>query len=150
MFGQALSKLDGVQPQVPPGGKRPPYEETVPCETQKPISDLSASSSGPIGQANSSMSAPAAKARWNGANQNAVPALREIAALSGLKLNTGQMAGGSSQSGSGGGSGSGGSGSGGSGSGGSGSGGASSGLGSVISRGAHDVGQAISAVVKTP
>ncbi len=124
---------------MPPGGKRPPYEETVPCESQKPITDLSASSSGPLPQAKSTMSTPAAKARWNGANQNSVPALREIAAASGLKLNTGKLSG--AQSGAGG------SGSGSGGSGGSGGGGAS-GLG--LSKTAHDVGQAISGVLKTP
>jgi virulence factor Mce-like protein len=145
MFGQALSKLDGVQPQVPPGGKRPPYEETVPCETQQPITDLSASSSGPIAQASTNMSAPAARARWNGANQNSVPALREIAAASGLKLNTSRMGGSSSNASSGGAGGSRGSG----GSGRSG-GGSSSGLGSTLSKTGHDVGQAISGVLKTP
>jgi phospholipid/cholesterol/gamma-HCH transport system substrate-binding protein len=142
MFGQALSKLDGVQPQVPPGGKRPPYEETVPCESQKPITDLSASSSGPLSQATTNMSAPAAKARWNGANQNSVPALREIAADAGLKLNTARMGGATSKTGSGGRGRSSGSG---------GSGGSSlSGLGSTVSKSAHDVGQAISGVLKTP
>ena len=99
LFGQSLTKLDAVQPQVPPGGKRPPYQETVPCETQQPITDLSAPSSGPIQQTNAGMSAPGAQARWKGATQNAVPALQEIAAASGLKLNTSQMSAGSSKSG---------------------------------------------------
>ena len=54
LFGQSLTKLDAVQPQVPPGGKRPPYEESVPCETQKPITNLAAPASGPIQQTNSS------------------------------------------------------------------------------------------------
>ncbi|HEY2318582.1 MAG TPA: MlaD family protein [Solirubrobacteraceae bacterium] len=145
MFGQALSKLDGVQPQVPPGGKRPPYEETVPCESQKPITDLSASSSGPVPQAKSGLSTAAAQARWNGASQNAVPALREIAAASGLRLNTAQMSGSSAKAGAGGSSSGGSGGSGGSG---------SSGGGSVSPLGvpqtAHDVGHAISGVLKTP
>ena len=57
LFGQSLTKLDAVQPEVPPGGKRPPYEETVPCETQKPITDLATPSSGPIQQTNTSSSA---------------------------------------------------------------------------------------------
>jgi phospholipid/cholesterol/gamma-HCH transport system substrate-binding protein len=48
LFGQSLSKLDAVQPQVPPGGKRPPYQENVPCESQAPISSLNAPASGPI------------------------------------------------------------------------------------------------------
>jgi hypothetical protein len=106
MFGQALSKLDAVQPEVPPGGHRPPYKETVPCETQQPITNLATPTSGPINQTNTSSSA-ASKARWQGANQNALPALAQAAGASGLKLNTSDMSGGSAKSGSGSGSGSG-------------------------------------------
>jgi virulence factor Mce-like protein len=50
LFGQALTKIDSVQPELPPGGKRPPYEETVPCETQAPITSLAAASGAPIAQ----------------------------------------------------------------------------------------------------
>jgi ABC-type transporter Mla subunit MlaD len=50
LFGQSLAPLDAVQPQLPPGGKRPPYEPNVPCETQPPITNLSAPASGPIHQ----------------------------------------------------------------------------------------------------
>jgi hypothetical protein len=91
MFGQALTQLDAVQPQVPPGGKRPPYEETVPCETQAPITSLAAPASGPISQTSSSLSAPGAQARWKGATENAIPALKAIAGASGLTLNTADM-----------------------------------------------------------
>ena len=141
LFGQSLTKLDAVQPEVPPGGKRPPYEETVPCETQKPITDLSTPTSGPIQQANTSgASTPAAKARWQGVDQNAIPALAQMAQASGLKLNTSQVSG-SGKSGSGSGSGGSGSGGSGSGSGGSGSGGLSGVTGSV--------GQAIAGVLKS-
>jgi hypothetical protein len=52
MFGTALSPIQGSQPQTPPlhnsgdGApaqvSRPPLEPTVPCETQQPITDLSA------------------------------------------------------------------------------------------------------------
>ncbi|MGH2892151.1 MAG: hypothetical protein ACRDPM_02620, partial [Solirubrobacteraceae bacterium] len=140
LFGQALTKLDAVQPQVPPGGKRPPYQETVPCESQKPITDLSTPSSGPIQQTNTGMSAAASKARWQGATQNALPALAQIAGASGLKLNASDMSGSSAQGGSG--PGAGGSGAGGSGgSGGSGSGGPLSGV-------TNSVGQAIAGVLK--
>ncbi len=141
LFGQSLTKLDAVQPEVPPGGKRPPYEETVPCETQKPITDLSTPTSGPIQQANTSgASTPAAKARWQGVDQNALPALAQMAQASGLKLNTSQMSG-SGKSGSG-------SGSGGSGSGGSGSGSGGSGSGGGLSGVTGSVGQAIAGVLK--
>ena len=40
-FGQAVAPLISTQPALPPGGKRPPLQPTVPCETQTPISDLS-------------------------------------------------------------------------------------------------------------
>jgi phospholipid/cholesterol/gamma-HCH transport system substrate-binding protein len=136
LFGQALSKLDAVQPQVPPGGKRPPYEESVPCESQKPITDLSTPASGPIQQTNAGLSSAAAKARWQGVGQNAISALTQMAGASGLKLNAPSASGGSGSSGSG---------SGGSGSGGSGSG---SGAGGPLSGAANSVGQAIAGVLK--
>jgi len=136
LFGQALSKLDAVQPQVPPGGKRPPYEESVPCESQKPITDLSTPVSGPIQQTNAGLSSAAAKARWQGVGQNAISALTQMAGASGLKLNAPSASGGSGSSGSG---------SGGSGSGGSGSG---AGAGGPLSGAANSVGQAIAGVLK--
>jgi phospholipid/cholesterol/gamma-HCH transport system substrate-binding protein len=49
-FGQSLYPLQATQPQLPPGGTRPPYQETVPCETQPAISDLSTPSSTPLQQ----------------------------------------------------------------------------------------------------
>jgi phospholipid/cholesterol/gamma-HCH transport system substrate-binding protein len=48
LFGQSLTKLSAAQPQVPPGGLRPPYKPNVPCETQPAITDLSAPSSAPL------------------------------------------------------------------------------------------------------
>jgi phospholipid/cholesterol/gamma-HCH transport system substrate-binding protein len=144
MFGQALSKLDAVQPEVPPGGKRPPYEENVPCESQQPITDLSTPTSGPINQTDTSSSA-ATKARFQGATQNALPALAQVASAAGLKLNTSDMSAGSGSGAGGSGSGSGGSGSG---SGGSGSGGGLGGSGGPLSGAANSVGQAIAGVLK--
>jgi phospholipid/cholesterol/gamma-HCH transport system substrate-binding protein len=44
LVGGALAPLIGAQPQLPPGGHRPPLEPNVPCETQAPITDLSAAS----------------------------------------------------------------------------------------------------------
>jgi ABC-type transporter Mla subunit MlaD len=41
-FGQSLYPLSATEPALPPGGKRPPYEEKVPCETQKAIQSLDA------------------------------------------------------------------------------------------------------------
>lgn len=140
LFGQSLSKLDAVQPQVPPGGKRPPYEEGVPCETQKTITDLSTPSSGPIQQTNSSLSAPGAQARWKGVVQNSVPELRQLASAAGLRLNMSQMNGGPAKSGSPGAS------SGGGGS--SSSGGSPSGGGNPLSPAGNAVGRAIAGVLK--
>ena len=48
LIGGALAPLVGEQPQVPPGGKRPPIAggdiPNYPCETQPPVTDLSAPS----------------------------------------------------------------------------------------------------------
>jgi virulence factor Mce-like protein len=54
LFGQSLTSLDASQPQLPPGGKRPPYEENTPCETQAPITSLYAPAGGPIQQISTS------------------------------------------------------------------------------------------------
>jgi phospholipid/cholesterol/gamma-HCH transport system substrate-binding protein len=91
MFGQALSKIDAVQPQVPPGGHTPPFKEDVPCETQAPITNLATPSSGPIQQTATSLTAPGALARWHGANTNAISALQSQAAAAGLKLNSSKV-----------------------------------------------------------
>ena len=92
MFGQALTKLDAVQPQVPPGGHTPPFMPNVPCETQAPITNLATPSSGPIQQTPTSLGAPGALARWQGADTNAISALQSQAAASGLKLNAAKVA----------------------------------------------------------
>jgi phospholipid/cholesterol/gamma-HCH transport system substrate-binding protein len=91
LFGQALSKIDAVQPQVPPGGARPPYEPNVPCETQAPIDSLAAPASGPIQQTPTALSAVGALQRWNGVTTNALPALRRAVGAAGLKLDTAHM-----------------------------------------------------------
>jgi len=41
-FGEAVAPLIATQPTPPPGDRRPPLEPKVPCETQPPISTLSA------------------------------------------------------------------------------------------------------------
>jgi phospholipid/cholesterol/gamma-HCH transport system substrate-binding protein len=40
MVGEALAPFAGVQPTLPPGGKRPPLQSNTPCETQAPITSL--------------------------------------------------------------------------------------------------------------
>lgn len=44
MFGKFFEKLTSVQPALPPGGRRPPLEPHVACETQPRITTLSAPS----------------------------------------------------------------------------------------------------------
>ena len=48
LFGQSLFPLQAVEPALPPGGKRPPYEENVPCETQKALQSVDTTSGPPI------------------------------------------------------------------------------------------------------
>ncbi|HET9101757.1 MAG TPA: MlaD family protein [Solirubrobacteraceae bacterium] len=52
LFGQSLAPLSSVQPQLPPNDARPAYNETIPCETQKAITDLSAPSGPPMSALN--------------------------------------------------------------------------------------------------
>ncbi len=57
-FGQSLFPLSATQPALPPGGKRPPYVENVPCETQKAITDLSAPTGGQLNNNPSTVNNP--------------------------------------------------------------------------------------------
>jgi phospholipid/cholesterol/gamma-HCH transport system substrate-binding protein len=86
MFGQALTKIVAVQPQLPPGGHRPPLNPTTPCETQAPITDLSAPAGAPPQQLSSNLSAPGASLRWQSAAQAAVGMLRDLTKQQGLSL----------------------------------------------------------------
>jgi phospholipid/cholesterol/gamma-HCH transport system substrate-binding protein len=106
LFGQALAPLQGEQPQPPPGDKNPPLEPNVPCETQPPITDLSAPTGGPPSQMSSSLAAPGAALRWTSAATAAIPEIQKLAAQDGLSLGTASMSSGSGGSGSGSGSGS--------------------------------------------
>jgi phospholipid/cholesterol/gamma-HCH transport system substrate-binding protein len=93
LFGQSLSQLDAVQPMLPPGGTRPPYKETTPCETQKAITTLATPSSGPIPTAGTGgLPTPAAKAEWIGAMSGALKSIEAEATQEGLKVNTAQVA----------------------------------------------------------
>jgi phospholipid/cholesterol/gamma-HCH transport system substrate-binding protein len=91
LFGQALAPLQGEQPQPPPGEHAPPLQPNVPCETQQPITDLSAPTGGPPAQQSSSLSAPGASLRWTSAAAAAIPQLQQLAAQNGLKLGTASM-----------------------------------------------------------
>jgi hypothetical protein len=90
LFGQALAPIVSVQPQLPPGGHRPPLEPGVPCETQPPITDLSAPAGPPPKQVSSDLAAPGASLRWQSAAQSAVGLLRDVAKQQGLGLNVPQ------------------------------------------------------------
>ncbi len=73
LFGTAVNPIGGSQPQTPPlhnsgdgapaAVSRPPLEPNVPCETQPPITDLSAPQGGAPQQTSTSTSSPAALAR---------------------------------------------------------------------------------------
>jgi phospholipid/cholesterol/gamma-HCH transport system substrate-binding protein len=88
LFGQALSPLQGEQPQPPPGDQNPPLEPNVPCETQQPITDLSAPTGGPPAQQSSNLAAPGASLRWTSAATAALSQIQQLASQSGLKLGT--------------------------------------------------------------
>jgi phospholipid/cholesterol/gamma-HCH transport system substrate-binding protein len=91
LIGQALSPLEGEEPQPPPGEKSPPLEPNVPCETQQPITDLSAPTGGPPPQQSSSLSAPGASLRWASAGAAALQQIQGLAAQAGLKVGTAAM-----------------------------------------------------------
>ena len=91
LFGQALAPLQGEEPQPPPGQHSPPLESGVPCETQAPITDLSAATGGPPSQMSSSLAAPGASLRWTSAATAALGQIQQLAAQDGLKLGTASM-----------------------------------------------------------
>jgi phospholipid/cholesterol/gamma-HCH transport system substrate-binding protein len=91
LFGQALAPLQGEQPQPPPGEHSPPLEPNVPCETQAPITDLSAPTGGPPQQESSSLTAPGASLRWTSAAAAAISQLQQLAGQSGLTLGTASL-----------------------------------------------------------
>ena len=63
----------------------------MPCETQAPITDLSAPTGGPPQQESSNLSAPGASLRWDSAAAEAIPQVRKLASMSGLGLGTAAM-----------------------------------------------------------
>ena len=68
LLGQALSAINGVQPQTPPNGTRPPLEPNTPCETQ-PVPDLAASSGLGPSAVHTNLSGPGAAARFQASTQ---------------------------------------------------------------------------------
>ena len=86
LFGQSLAKISAVQPQLPPGGRHPPLEPQVPCETQPPITSLSASSGGSIPTIATSLSTAGAALRFRSAAQATVQHARSLVKQQGLRL----------------------------------------------------------------
>jgi phospholipid/cholesterol/gamma-HCH transport system substrate-binding protein len=91
LIGQSLAPLQGEQPQPPPGEHAPPLEPSVPCETQQPITDLSAPTGGPPPQQSTNLSAPGASLRWESAAAAALGQIQQLAGQNGLKLGTASM-----------------------------------------------------------
>ncbi len=87
LFGQSIEQLLGAQPAAPPGGKRPPYEETVPCETQPPITNLSAPESSPFQTVSTTPLGSIPLATRNAEEKQALGMIERSADADGLKVN---------------------------------------------------------------
>jgi phospholipid/cholesterol/gamma-HCH transport system substrate-binding protein len=87
LFGQALTKIVGVQPGLPPGGKRPALHPKTPCETQPQITDLSTPVTAPPAQTSTDLSAPGASLRSRSAAANAIDVFSKEAQQQGFKVN---------------------------------------------------------------
>ncbi len=87
LFGQSLTKIVGVQPGLPPGGKRPALHPDTPCETQPQITDLSTPVAAPPAQIATDLSAPGASLRARSAAASAVDVFSKEAEQQGLKVN---------------------------------------------------------------
>jgi virulence factor Mce-like protein len=71
LLGQALSAINGVQPQPPPNGTRPPLHPNTPCETQT-VPDLFSPSGLPPNQITTNLSSPGAASRLQASAQQLV------------------------------------------------------------------------------
>ncbi len=86
LFGQSLEQLEGVQPELPPGGKRPPYMPTVPCETQPAITNLAAPQ-GTLHQISTTPLSSIPLSKRNTEIKQALNLIESSAKASGLKVN---------------------------------------------------------------
>jgi phospholipid/cholesterol/gamma-HCH transport system substrate-binding protein len=86
LFGQSLTQLDAVRPQVPPGGLRPPYKPNVPCETQPAITNLAAPSSAPLQQVVSAPAPTPAAQPLKSEQQQTLTMIRRAAAADGVRV----------------------------------------------------------------
>jgi len=71
LFGQALSAINGVQPEPPPNGTRPPLHPNTPCEIQS-VPDLAAATGLGPSAIHTDLSAPGAAQRFEDASQDLV------------------------------------------------------------------------------
>jgi virulence factor Mce-like protein len=83
LLGQALSAINGVQPQPPPNGTRPPLHPNTPCETQT-AQDLFSPSGLPPNQIQTNLSAPGAASRAASSAQDLVALLPNLLKSQGL------------------------------------------------------------------
>jgi hypothetical protein len=86
LFGQSLTKIVGVQPGLPPGGRRPPLQPNVPCETQPAIKSVDTPVTAPPKQVASDLSAPGAKLRWLSAAQATINLVKDEVKLNHLGM----------------------------------------------------------------
>jgi phospholipid/cholesterol/gamma-HCH transport system substrate-binding protein len=77
LLGQALSAINGVQPQPPPNGTRPPLHPNTPCETQT-VPDLYSPSGLPPNQIQTNLSAPGAASRFQDSEEDLVGEVSSI------------------------------------------------------------------------
>jgi virulence factor Mce-like protein len=71
LLGQALSAINGVQPQPPPNGTRPPLHPNTPCETQT-VPDLFSPSGLPPNQIQTNLASPGAASRYAASAQDLI------------------------------------------------------------------------------
>jgi virulence factor Mce-like protein len=87
LFGQSIEQLEAAQPAAPPGDTRPPYKETVPCETQPPTTNLSAPQSQPLKQINATPLSAIPLAKRSAQVKQALSVVERSAKADGLKVN---------------------------------------------------------------
>jgi hypothetical protein len=86
LIGQSLAPLQGEQPQPPPGGKRPPLQPHVPCETQQAITTLDTPTGGPPQQQSTNLSTPGAPLLQQSTGIVLARQARALAGTQGLKF----------------------------------------------------------------
>jgi phospholipid/cholesterol/gamma-HCH transport system substrate-binding protein len=86
LFGSALSSITSVQPQVPANYARPPLHPNTPCETQAPITSLTATPGPPIQSLKTNLNAPGAALRWTSAVLGAIADIKQVSSQEGIKV----------------------------------------------------------------